>query len=167
MYTLWLTRLLGTLHGAGSSPASPFKNVFLILLLTSTRPLCLKGVGSPYLKGVRGHPKNTEKHTLHAPVQTKTPCVQTTHPPTQDSSLQPPHKGPAWRPLVSQSSPLSPRSASSDGSHKSLGLDRLQGEDPAHQPLEGRSFCHFIKCVWVAGAKQDRASLQGTPELLS
>lgn len=167
MYTLWLTRLLGTLQGAGSSPASPFKNVFLILLLTSTRPLCLKGAGLTLLKGDVGSPgERRETYATCSSADKDTMCSNNT-PSTQDSSLQPPRKGPAWRPLVSQSSSLSPRSASSDGSHKSLGLGRLQGEDPAHQPLEGRSFCHFIKCVWVAGAKQVRASLQGTQELLS
>lgn len=43
----------------------------------------------------------------------------------------------------------------------------LQTASPAQQLWEGRSFSHFINYVWVAGAKQDRASLQGIPELLS
>lgn len=42
--------------GAGFSPALPFKNVFLILLPTSTRPLCLKGGGLTLLKGGVGSP---------------------------------------------------------------------------------------------------------------
>lgn len=152
--------------GAGSSPALSFKNVFLILLPTYTRPLCLKGGGLSLLKGGMGSPGEC-RETRYMLQRRQRHHVFKQHPSTQDSSLQAPHKGPVWRPLVSLSSPLSPRSASSDGSHKSLGLDRLQGEDPAHQPLEGRSFRHFIKCVWEAGVKQDRASLQGTPGLLS
>lgn len=106
-------------QGSGLSLAPPFKSAYQTLPPTSIRPLCL----------IKGDVSSPEEHRETYPARSSvdkegTMCSNnTTFHSRQLSAAY--IQRPAWKHLVSRSSPLSPRSALSACSHKSLGLCRL------------------------------------------
>lgn len=106
----------------------------------ATRLLCLKRMCD--------HPENTGKDCTHSGRPGLTLGERAL---PLSTALQPTQERPAWMFLVvTVISTVSGTSASSDHSHKSLGLDRLQrGEDSAHQLLEGGASATFSMCRWL------------------